>query len=126
MFKMSFEAESYLYTNLPRKVKKQFTKCRLSNHNLNIEKGRQENIIREDRLCTFCGVKQNANIIECEYHMLFECVLYEELRKQSSISFDKTLFNFVHIMSCQNLSHVNNLAWFIWKCFSLRNSELDK
>ena len=55
MFKVSFDTEPYL-TNLPRKVKKQYAKFRMSNHNLQVEKGRPTHLPREARLCTFCGI----------------------------------------------------------------------
>ena len=127
MFKVSFEVEPYLLTNLPRKVKKQYAKFRMSNHNLQVEKGRHTNMPREDRLCAFCGIEANINRIECEFHMLFECILYSDLRRNlPNLSWDKTLFNFVKILSCKEEKHVNDLAWFIWKCFSTRTDQLDE
>ena len=127
MFKTQFETELYLFTNLPRKVKKQYAKYRLSNHNLEVERGRHTGLQREDRLCSFCGRKTNLNTVECEFHILLECTLYDDLRSDSTnILFDKTLFNFVNIMSCKENKDINDVAWFIWKCFALRKSNLDE
>ena len=127
MFKTKYETELYLFTNLPRKVKKQYAKFRLSNHNLEVERGRHTGLQREDRLCSFCGIKTNLNAVECEFHMLLECTLYQDLRSDSpNVLFDRTLFNFVKIMSCKDNENINNVAWFIWKCFSKRKSTLDK
>jgi len=41
---------------------------RLSNHRLNIELGRYNNVPKENRICYFCQQSNNANIIDCEYH----------------------------------------------------------
>ena len=59
--------------------------------------------------------------IECEFHFLLQCPFYDRLRANfSSIVFDKTLFNFKSIMSCSDNNHLTALAFFIWKCFTLR------
>ena len=126
MYKIYFECEQYLYSNLPRKVKKQYARFRLSNHNLLIEKGRHENIVREDRLCTFCGKSANLNKIECEFHFCLECQLYDNVRNQyPNISFEKTLFNFVKLMSSKDEQHINDFAWFLWKCFTVRRTYIE-
>ena len=121
MYKNDFEIESYLLTNMPRKVKKQFARFRLANHNLQIEKGRHTNLCREDRLCLFCNRVSNLKVIECEYHLCMECLLYDDMRKQCpNVSFDKNLFNFNRIMSTKDHRIINELAWYIWKCFTVR------
>jgi len=117
MFKKYFETEMYLYENWPRRVKTQYSRFRLSNHNLKKEVGGQENLSRDDRLCVYCGSKSNLIVIECEFHFLLECTMYENLRKQFSISFEKTLFNFVEIMSDDNSEYRKDLPWFIYMCF---------
>ena len=43
----------YLTKYLPCKIREIITKFRISGHNLNIEKGRYENIYRNDRKCTY-------------------------------------------------------------------------
>ena len=48
-----------------------FTKFRLSNHVLLIEKGRHSNIDKSQRFCPFC-----PNTIETEHHFLLYCKTY--------------------------------------------------
>jgi hypothetical protein len=48
---------------------------RLSSHNLEIETG-YCGIVRETRLCKLC----NQNVIENEYHLMFCCSKYRNLR----------------------------------------------
>jgi hypothetical protein len=43
-----------------------FTKFRVSDHSLEIESGRYQNIMREERICKNC----NLNEIGDEYHFL--------------------------------------------------------
>ena len=64
--KTDFVYEPYL-NRLDRHLRIALTKVRLSSHAFNIERGRWENIKRENRLCDVCG------IIESEYHCLIEC-----------------------------------------------------
>ena len=101
MFKTKFEIEPYLLLSLPRKVQRQLTKYRLSAHNLEIERGRQNNIQREDRLCKLCERNYNKEESENEFHFLLECPFYKDVRaKFNCMSFDKTLYNFRHLLTC--------------------------
>ena len=59
-----------------KKYKMVLTRFRLSSHELHIERGRYENIPRDERICQCCNMSQ----IESEYHFLFVCPLYTELR----------------------------------------------
>ena len=53
--------------------KKAFTKLRLSNHNLEYEKGRYRNCRPEQRFCRHC----NDGSIEDEKHFVMKCKLYQ-------------------------------------------------
>ena len=44
---------------------------KLSSHKLHIERGRYENVPRDERFCKFCNMSQ----IESEYHFLLVCPL---------------------------------------------------
>jgi len=44
------------------------SKFRLSNHRLNIELGRYNNVLKENRMCNICQQLNNTNVIDCEYH----------------------------------------------------------
>ena len=70
----NFELQAYLkFVNI-NKYKVALTKLRLSSHRLCFETGRWTNIPRENRLCTAC------NKLEDEFHLLFECQLYNSIR----------------------------------------------
>ena len=62
-----------------RKFVKALSKFRVSNHCLEIERGRHEFIPRENRLCKYCTLL-NQNCIEDEFHFLCICMLYNDLR----------------------------------------------
>ena len=72
MFKLSFHAETYLFFNVPHRLRRALAKFRISNHNLEIEKGRQLGINTEDRICKLC-VRNDVPSTEDEFHVLLEC-----------------------------------------------------
>jgi hypothetical protein len=51
---------------------------RASSHDLFIEKGRYTNVPRLERICNNCSSRQ----IENEFHFLFTCSQYADLRKK--------------------------------------------
>ena len=59
--------ETYLRQITNPLIRKSYTKFRLSNHILNIEKRRHNNIPKEVRFCPFC-----LNQVETEIHFLIE------------------------------------------------------
>ena len=65
-FKNTFELEPYLDFITNKKYRTSLTRFRLSSHKLEIERGRYNNILRENRKCKMC----NGNAIENEYHFL--------------------------------------------------------
>ena len=73
-FKHEFAMENYLDFIKEKKYRFALTKFRLSSHDLAIERGRYENIARNDRDCIFC----NGHSVESEYHFLLACPFYRE------------------------------------------------
>ena len=69
LYKDSVAMETYLETIHVNKFRISLSKFRLSSHDLAIEKGRYNNINRENRLCTYCKM----NVIENEFHF-FTCL----------------------------------------------------
>ena len=59
------------------------TKFRLSDHELNIEKGRHKDIKRQERFCPCCSLKKQ---IENETHFLLECPYYNNLRQEFMVN----------------------------------------
>ena len=58
--------DSYLRVIL---TKSETADLKLSSHDLAIEKGRHQNIARQERVCNNCTM----NVLEKEYHYLFIC-----------------------------------------------------
>ena len=71
--------EDYLHTIRNTTLRQTLTKFRLSNHALNIEKGRHATpkIPKEIRFCPFCTTK-----VEDDEHFLLECPTYKHQRNK--------------------------------------------
>lgn len=67
-FKKEFNREQYLYTGIDKHILSSYTRIRISNCNLNIEKGRHLNLPVEQRICQLCHEG-----IEDEFHFLMLC-----------------------------------------------------
>ena len=66
-----------------------FTKFRISDHSLEIEKGRYNKTACEERLCKNCGV------IEDEAHFILKCKVNQNLRESlfNNIELDNEIFS---------------------------------
>ena len=128
-FKSSFCLENYII-QFPLHMRQNLTKLRISAHHLAIETGRysQPKTPIEKRLCFYC--KQ----IEDEFHLLFECNLYEEdrlrftdqLSQFSCLNVRSTREMFHTLMSCMqgDLEVGRVLCDFINSCFNKRSIKL--
>lgn len=104
-----------------RSERSTLSKIRLSAHCLEIEKGRQNSIHLNDRLCKMC----NKGVIEDEVHFLLNCEKYTKLRQ--SFQYDtKNYLNLSNninnrkLLSCLDCSPLKVLkitSLFINKCF---------
>ena len=77
IFKKEIACEEYLSKIQNIEIRTAFTKFRLSNHPLMIEKGRHQQIDKNLRFCPFCPTK-----IEDEMHFMMNCSLYNSLRRE--------------------------------------------
>lgn len=66
--KTDFKREQYLYADVDKKSLSNFIKIRVSNCNLNIEKGRYLKLPVEQRICQLCHMD-----VEDEFHFLMNC-----------------------------------------------------
>ena len=66
--KTDFKREQYLYADVDKKSLANFIKIRVSNCNLNIEKGRYLKLPVEQRICQLCHMD-----VEDEFHFLMNC-----------------------------------------------------
>lgn len=74
-FKNNFLREQYLYADVDKFELADFIKIRISNCNLNIERGRYLNLSVEKRICNLCH-----NGVEDEFHFLMKCNVLNEAR----------------------------------------------
>ena len=91
-------------------------KLRISAHDLMIEKGRDINLQRQDRLCNFC------NEIEDEYHFLDKCILYQNQRNEALETSD-TKYDILSDYICQE-NKEKQIAKYIFEAFRLRSSKV--
>ena len=68
-FKTEYKVEPYLSLIKNPTTTRTFTQFRISNHKLQIEYGRYQNIPREERTCKLC----NSGEIEDEFHLSLAC-----------------------------------------------------
>ena len=80
MMKTGVGLEDYLSVIRNVSVRTQFTKFRLSDHDLEIERGRHRGLDAARRFCPFCKDR-----VEDEIHFLLECPIYDELRNVEQI-----------------------------------------
>ena len=130
-FKYEHKAEDYLDIIPTINGKRDYKIFRTSNHKLAIEALRYKRPVvpREQRLCEFC----NQNEIEDEYHTIFSCKIYADLRVTFLVDklrtilgicpankdeFTKTIFN------TSNPLAIIYTSSFINKCFLRRKSLL--
>ena len=96
--------------------RKLISKLRCSDHVLEVEKGRHKPANtrkrKEERLCIYC----DRNEVEDEKHFLYECTLYNELRKHYHIWHGETSALF----SKDNLPETKD---FVHQAFSLREEK---
>jgi hypothetical protein len=64
--------------SLPGEQLRQLIRFRVGSHDLPIEKGRRQNIARQDTLCVKCDLHAVCD----EHHVVFECPHVEVLRQQ--------------------------------------------
>ena len=73
-----------------------------------------------ERKCSTC------NVLEDEFHFLFECILYNSIRtKYISAYFRRhsNMSKFIELLSSDNETVVRKLSMYIQKAFFIRNNE---
>ena len=112
--------------SIPRRLRVAIAKFRISNHDLEVEKGRHYGIKYEDRLCKLCG-QFNKIHIENEYHVLFECKAYYDIRKLyivNHVANVKTLNSFLNLMKSDDVNCIINLANFVCSMNKIRKLKM--
>lgn len=114
-----FCLQGYLKKPIHVKYRKAISCLRLSAHNLKIETGRYENLIRSDRKCVLC----NLNDIEDEFHFLFICPVFHDLRNKfikHYYSRRPSVFKLIQLFCSTNTKDVNQLGKYIYHANKLR------
>ena len=123
-YKSMLEPEMYLDVVDIWKFRRSLTKFRVSCHNLEIEKGRHEGILLENRICKFCEAMGRV-VIEDEFHFLLCCPLYEDIRMQY-LEYDESnpqYESFISIMSTKSREKITKLSKFIYYAFKVREKQ---
>ena len=120
--KLSLDEEFYL-TNEDLNIRQCFTKLRISDHNLEIERGRYYKIPRQERLCKIC------NVIENEEHFVLHCKINKKIRddlfktleneneKFKNMDNDKKL---VYLLNPTSYKHVKIIGSYLKRSLELR------
>ena len=114
-FKTEYKLEEYLIKVSDIEHRRALTKLRISDHILQIERGRysKDYIKPELRICPHC------HIMEDEAHFLLDCTLYENIRNTLFLDI-KTNANFKQLIDPKN--NVNKIAKYVHDCFKIRQS----
>jgi len=64
------KAEKYLYTDVDKCSIATFVRVRISNCNLDIERGRYSKLPVEQRICRLCS---SVTVVEDEFHFIMHC-----------------------------------------------------
>jgi hypothetical protein len=122
LFKSQLQPELYLSEVCVSKFRTALCRFRVSSHKLQIELGRHDYILKDNRLCKHC---QSVNIlaIEDEMHMLLTCPLYSNLRKRYGFEFKYTsIERFVYVLASENKCVLSRLAACDFYAFELRKN----
>ena len=119
LFKTSFIKEMYLETITNFYLRKDLTKFRCSDHRLEIEIGRHNNIDAIERFCKICKTE-----VENEEHFLRFCPSYNTLRSRY-FGHVKTFLQWKEILTCKDKQTTFNLINFIKKGMQIRQKLID-
>ena len=116
----SYGFKSYLEQVTIAKFRTAITKLRLSSHRLAVEMGRFTRPVAtplDERKCTLC------NALEDEFHLLFECTLYRNVRKTylpCTFWKHRNIPNVINLMTSESPNINIKLGKYIYKAFKLR------
>ena len=76
LFKQNYDSEKYLAVVKNFKLRRAFTRLRLSNHKPRVELGRYRKEPYDKRICLFC----QHQVVENEQHFIKSCELCNDIR----------------------------------------------
>lgn len=117
----TFEYQYYLDCITITKFRVALTRLRVSSHRLEVEAGRWHKPVSipfDERKCKFC------NVLEDEFHFLFTCPVYNELRDTYISRHYRNRPNMqklVSLLHSDKQIYIRNLGNFVSKAFETRN-----
>lgn len=115
LFKTEFITSAYLSEILIKKHRLLFCKFICRNYNLKVITGRWHKpnpLPFNERKCDVC------NSLEDEFHYIFECVKYADLRKKYIKKYFYTqpsMYKLIELLSCNNKKVLRNLAKYMYE-----------
>ena len=122
-FKTVYEHESYLHCVTIRKFRRILAQFRVSAHSFEIERGRYSGVARTDRICKIC-----QSSTEDEYHFVFICDIYKDLRVKylpREYIISPSVFKFNKLFSDSNEQIQTKLALFLYHAMERRINYID-
>ena len=115
-FKTEYKLENYLVEVQNTEHRRALTKLRISDHILQIERGRynKDYIIPELRICPHC------HVMEDEEHFLTKCTIYTDLRNTLSQKINRNISNFNNLIDPKTSKP--EIAKYVYDCFQVRQS----
>ena len=119
-----FHFQPYLDIINIRKFRTAMTKLRVSSHRLEVETGRWTRPVStpfDERKCHIC------DRLEDEFHFLFECPLYDELRTQYLSRYfvvRPSMYKLTELFKTEVKKRIKNLSIYIFKAFQLRQDRV--
>jgi exonuclease III len=130
LFKKDYKLEPYLeHYNIKRHEKSQLAKFRISNHVLEIEKGRHKHLSLDARICPVCASGQ----IEDEVHFLMKCTKYKHQRDifhqsvktiKPDLHLSDCMSSFIKLMRETNPEILQKLSQYVYESFMIRQNSL--
>ena len=127
-FKNNYKLENYLCMKVDKHLIFNLAKLRISNHQLEIETGRYQKKVIDQRLCKLCN--QNG-MVEDEFHFLLTCKAYQAERNEFFTKINAIIVpfesytsqeQFLFLMSTNDTEVIMLLIYFIEKCLQIRQS----
>ena len=108
--------QGYLDVVEVTKFRNALVRLRVSSHRLEVEVGRwnRQRVECAEGKCRVC------NKLEDEYHFIFECTIYEDLRRNNIPRYYRirpNMFKCIELINTSNLKHINQLATYVHKAF---------
>ena len=102
------------------------SKLVMSSHCLHVETGRWSRPLTpaENRVCQFC-----PNKIEDEFHLFFECTLYEHLRTHFIPRYYRTrpsMFKLCQLLNINSENKMKAISKYVFKCLELRKIRIEE